>query len=209
MDSYLPLFPLDVVLFPEMLLPLHIFEERYKEMIGTCLQGRSEFGVVYAHDESVEEVGCTAEISKVIKRYPDGRMDILVMGKRRFQVLFFDSEKTYLRGSVELLADLDSESEPSKEKVARALNLYEQVYRLLNRAEPEELGLSRSDADLSFRIASVLYLSNELKQKILVTRAEDERLDVLSDHLEEIIPQLTEAQKAAKRAGSNGNLGHR
>jgi Lon protease-like protein len=209
MDSYLPLFPLDVVLFPEMLLPLHIFEERYKEMIGTCLQDRSEFGVVYAHDESVEEVGCTAEISKVIKRYPDGRMDILVMGKRRFQVLFFDSEKTYLRGSVELLADLDSESEPSKEKVARALNLYEQVYRLLNRAEPEELGLSRSDADLSFRIASVLYLSNELKQKILVTRAEDERLDVLSDHLEEIIPQLTEAQKAAKRAGSNGNLGHR
>jgi Lon protease-like protein len=208
MDSYLPLFPLDVVLFPEMLLPLHIFEERYKEMIGTCLQDRSEFGVVYAHDESVEEVGCTAEISKVIKRYPDGRMDILVMGKRRFQVLFFDSEKTYLRGSVELLADLDSESEPSKEKVARALNLYEQVYRLLNRAEPEELGLSRSDADLSFRIASVLYLSNELKQKILVTRAEDERLDVLSDHLEEIIPQLTEAQKAAKRAGSNGNLGH-
>ena len=208
MDSYLPLFPLDVVLFPEMLLPLHIFEERYKEMIGTCLQDRSEFGVVYAHDESVEEVGCTAEISKVIKRYPDGRMDILVMGKRRFQVLFFDSEKTYLRGSVELLADLDSESEPSKEKVARALNLYEQVYRLLNRAEPEELGLSRSDADLSFRIASVLYLSNELKQKILVTRAEAERLDVLSDHLEEIIPQLTEAQKAAKRAGSNGNLGH-
>jgi len=208
MDSYLPLFPLDVVLFPEMLLPLHIFEERYKEMIGTCLQDRSEFGVVYAHDESVEEVGCTAEISKVIKRYPDGGMDILVMGKRRFQVLFFDSEKTYLRGSVELLADLDSESEPSKEKVARALNLYEQVYRLLNRAEPEELGLSRSDADLSFRIASVLYLSNELKQKILVTRAEDERLDVLSDHLEEIIPQLTEAQKAAKRAGSNGNLGH-
>jgi len=208
MDSYLPLFPLDVVLFPEMLLPLHIFEERYKEMIGTCLQDRSEFGVVYAHDESVEEVGCTAEISKVIKRYPDGRMDILVMGKRRFQVLFFDSEKTYLRGSVELLADLDSESEPSKEKVARALNLYEQVYRLLNRAEPEELGLSRSDADLSFRIASVLYLSNEIKQKILVTRAEAERLDVLSDHLEEIIPQLTEAQKAAKRAGSNGNLGH-
>jgi hypothetical protein len=69
--------------------------------------------------------------------------------------------------------------------------------------------VSSSDADLSFRIASVLYLSNDLKQKILVTRAEDERLDVLSEHLEEIIPKLTEAQKAAKRAGSNGNLRHR
>jgi Lon protease-like protein len=209
MDSYLPLFPLDFVLFPEMLLPLHIFEERYKEMISGCLQDQSDFGVLYAHDESIEEVGCTAEISKVIKRYPDGRMDIFVLGKRRFQVLFFDSEKAYLRGSVELLADVDSESEPSKEKVARAVDLYEQVYRLLNRTEPEELSLSRSDADLSFRIASVLYLNNDLKQKILVTRAEDERLDILSDHLEEIIPQLTEAQKAAKRAGSNGNLGHR
>jgi Lon protease-like protein len=209
MESYLPLFPLDVVLFPEMLLPLHIFEERYKEMIGVCIQDKSDFGIIYAHDESIEEIGCTAEISKVIKRYPDGRMDILVFGKRRFQVLFFDSEKAYLRGSVEPLTDLGSEGTPSKENALRAMELYERVYRLLNRSEPEELSLGKSDADLSFKIASVLYLNNQIKQQILVIRSEDERLDVLSDHLEEIIPQLTEAEKAAKRAGSNGNLGHR
>ena len=64
MPDYLPLFPLDVVLFPEMLLPLHIFEERYKEMIAECLQGNSPFGVLYAHDDRVATIGCTAEISQ-------------------------------------------------------------------------------------------------------------------------------------------------
>ena len=85
MHDYLPLFPLDVVLFPEMLLPLHIFEERYKEMIAECLQNRSPFGVLYAHDDRVETIGCTAEISQEIKRYPDGRIDLVAVGQKRFQ----------------------------------------------------------------------------------------------------------------------------
>ena len=95
MPDYLPLFPLDVVLFPEMLLPLHIFEERYKEMIAECLQGDSPFGVLYSHQDTVETIGCTAEIKQVLKRYPDGRLDLVAVGRKRFQVTFFDSEKTY------------------------------------------------------------------------------------------------------------------
>jgi Lon protease-like protein len=208
MELYLPLFPLDIVLFPDMLLPLHIFEERYKEMIGECLQTKTAFGIIYAHDETVEEIGCTAEISKVIKRYPDGRMDILILGRQRFQILFLDSGKAYLQGNVEPLYDLDATREPSSEKAARVLNLYEQAYRLLNRNNPEELNLGSSYAGLSFKVASVLYLRNDIKQEILVSRSEDDRLDILSEHLEKIIPQIREAEQAAKRAGSNGNLRH-
>ena len=80
MPEYLPLFPLDVVLFPEMVLPLHIFEERYKEMIAECLQDNSPFGVLYAHDDRVATIGCTAEVSQVIKQYPDGRLDLVAVG---------------------------------------------------------------------------------------------------------------------------------
>lgn len=206
MEHYLPLFPLDVVLLPDMVLPLHIFEERYKEMIGECLQEKTHFGIVYAHDETIEEFGCTAEISNVIKRYPDGRMDIVVVGRQRFQVLFFDSEKAYLRGNVEPLGDLAPSGEPSPEKAARVLDLYQQACRLLNRSEPEELNLDASYAGLAFRVASVLYLSNDIRQQVLASRSEEQRLDLLCSHLEQIIPRLNEAERAAKRAGSNGNL---
>jgi Lon protease-like protein len=206
MERYLPLFPLDIVLFPDMVLPLHIFEERYKEMIGECLQERSHFGIIYAHDETLEEIGCSAEISKVTKRYPDGRMDILVLGRQRFQVLFLDSEKAYLRGSVEALNDLEAGNEPSQEKALRVLDLYQQAYRLMNRSDPEELDLGSSYAGLAFKVASVLYLSNDVKQEILITRSEEGRLDILSEHLDKIIPQVREAQQAARRAGSNGKL---
>jgi Lon protease-like protein len=142
----------------------------------------------------------------VTKRYPDGRMDILVLGRQRFQVLFLDSEKAYLRGSVEALNDLEADSEPSQEKALRVLDLYQQAYRLLNRSDPEELDLGSSYAGLAFKIASVLYLSNDVKQEILITRSEEGRLDVLSEHLDKIIPQVREAQQAARRAGSNGKL---
>jgi ATP-dependent Lon protease len=206
MESLLPLFPLDVVLFPDMLLPLHIFEERYKEMIIECLQQKSGFGVVYSHDETIEDIGCVAEISKVIRRYPDGRMDILVVGKQRFQVLFFDSEKAYLRGTVETVLDLEAGREPSEEKAVKLVSLYQQAYRLLNRSEPEELNLGGSNIGLVFKIASVLFLGNEIKQEILTTRSEDDRVELLTEHLEEIIPKLRQAEQAVRRAGSNGNL---
>ena len=122
MPEYLPLFPLDVVLFPEMVLPLHIFEERYKEMMAECLQENSPFGVLYAHDDKVAMIGCTAEISQVLKQYPDGRLDLVAVGRKRFQVSFFDSEKAYLRARTELLPDSVSGQEPSENLVRQTLD---------------------------------------------------------------------------------------
>ncbi len=101
----LPLFPLPLVLFPRTPLPLHIFEDRYKEMIGDVLPNRSEFGVVLARENGILNAGCTAVVEEVLERHPDGRMDILTVGRRRFEILDLNDEKSYLRGAVEFFDD--------------------------------------------------------------------------------------------------------
>jgi len=206
MEKYLPLFPLDVVLFPEMILPLHIFEEKYKEMIGECIQNRVAFGMLYAHDGSVEEVGCQAEVTKVLKKYQDGRMDILTLGRQRFQVIYFDNEKSYLRGIVEPYFDTESAAPPSEEDAEQMLRVYQDVYRLLNKSDSEPIEGKPPYEGLSFKIASVLNVNNSLKQQILIERSEKNRVDTLQKYLADLIPRLEQAERAAKHAGSNGNL---
>jgi len=105
MSELLPLFPLELVLFPGMSLPLHIFEPRYKEMIRLCLEHRQKFGVILALQEAIPRVGCSAAIVKVVRRYDDGRMDILTVGQKRFRVVKLLEELPYLQGSVDVLAD--------------------------------------------------------------------------------------------------------
>ena len=83
-EELLPLFPLQVVLFPRTTLPLHIFEERYKQMVADVMRGKAEFGVVLAGEKGIVNTGCTASIEKVVKTYPDGRMDLLTVGRRRW-----------------------------------------------------------------------------------------------------------------------------
>jgi len=206
MHDYLPLFPVDVVLFPEMLLPLHIFEERYKEMIGECLQDRSPFGVLYAHDDRVETIGCTAQISQEIKRHSDGRIDLVAVGQKRFQVSFFDSEKAYLRASIELLPDSAGDKEPSENQARQALELFGQACKLMGLGDPQEFSRESSFQGLAFKLALSLQLHNEIRQRILEARSEDQRLEELTEHLSELIPRLTERHKSARQAGSNGRL---
>ena len=206
MPDYLPLFPLDVVLFPEMMLPLHIFEERYKEMIAGCLQDNSPFGVLYAHADRVAMIGCTAEISQVLKQYSDGRLDLVAVGRKRFQVSFFDSEKTYLRASVDLLPNSVGAQEPSESLVRQALDLYAQASRMMGEDNPEEFSPESSLQGLAFKLASSLHLQNDVRQRILEARSEDQRLEELAEHLSALIPRLSDRQESAKRAGSNGRM---
>ena len=117
-DALLPLFPLEAVLLPYNVLPLHIFEERYKEMIGLAIREKSEFGVVQAGDKGILNLGCTAHIEKVVNEYPDGRMDILTVGRRRFEILFLDQEKSYLRGAVNFFDDEDQTEAPPEKRAA-------------------------------------------------------------------------------------------
>src|SRR3954447_7930024 len=105
-----PLFPLGIVLLPSEVVPLHIFEERYKLMIGECLETESEFGIVWLSDDGLREVGCTARVSQVLKELEDGRMNILVAGGRPFRLLRRIDDMPYPAGDVEMLEDSDSEA---------------------------------------------------------------------------------------------------
>src|ERR1051326_7329839 len=110
----IPLFPLQVVVFPRTQLPLHIFEERYKEMVGNAIQDHSEFGIVLAKDDGIVNAGCTVMVEKVLERYPDGRMDIVTRGQRRFEILSLNEEKDYLQGEVTFFDDEDLEATPAE-----------------------------------------------------------------------------------------------
>src|ERR1700759_765180 len=101
----IPLFPLEVVLFPEAALPLHIFEDRYKEVVRVCSAARLAFGVVCAQREGLAVVGCTAEIVRVLETYPDGRMDILCRGSRRFEIENLDNSRSFLQAEVDFFGD--------------------------------------------------------------------------------------------------------
>jgi Lon protease-like protein len=134
----IPLFPLNVVLLPELPLPLHIFEERYKEMIGNCLETDKLFGVVFMQGKQMRRVGCTAKIIQVLKQYDDGCLDILTVGKQRFNILEISEEKTYLESKVELFDDIIEEDSPQttalKQKGMALLQQLEKTMQL--RANP-------------------------------------------------------------------------
>ena len=165
----IPLFPLEVVLFPGMPLPLHIFEQRYRLMIQHCLRAQSEFGVILARSEGIAAVGCSAEILKVVKKYPDGRMDILTAGQTPYRVLEVFEDQPYLEAQVEFL-----EEEPgaaSTQILQKLLKLYEQCHTLIYGQAPR-LPDTNSGFPLTFQIASELPLDLDYKQELLEMRAE-------------------------------------
>src|SRR5580658_4528355 len=112
MARLLPLFPLQLVVFPGSAVPLHIFEDRYKEMVGQAEAAGTEFGIVLAKDGGIMNGGCTVLVESVLKRYPDGRFDVLTRGRRRFMIQSLNQDKEYLRGEVEYYGDEDTESAP-------------------------------------------------------------------------------------------------
>src|SRR5579863_4465739 len=129
MQEWLPLFPLQVVLLPEAELPLHIFEERYKEMIQEAIRGQLEFGVVLANEKGIVNTGCTASIHKVLREYPDGRLDILAVGRRRFEILRLNDERSFLRGAVEFFDDEEAPPPPPETR-QQAIAAYNELRSL-------------------------------------------------------------------------------
>src|SRR5579871_2504579 len=150
----LPLFPLHVVVFPRTHLPLHIFEERYKEMIGEAIRENSEFGVVLARDEGIVNIGCTVIVERVLKNYPDGKMDILTAGRRRFEVMMLNEEKDVLRGEVQFFDDEETDP-PPLEVQHRALSEYKSLLEsgIVKHLAPEP---NLDDPQLSFQLAQSL-----------------------------------------------------
>ena len=206
MSQLLPLFPLDIVLFPKMVLPLHIFEERYKEMIGKCLRSKAPFGVLYTHEGTTARVGCLAGILKVLKKYDDGRMDLLAQGGDRFEILHFDTSASYLQGWSEAFADQDGAQPPDRKAVERLLELFRETARILKRSEAEKVVVSPGYQGLSFQIAAGFALPKTVKQRVLEGRSETERVAILIAWFNDNLPRLRRTRVAAKRAGSNGHV---
>lgn len=200
MGSLLPLFPLDVVLFPGAPLPLHIFEPRYKEMIGECLEKKLLFGVVRAHETNLADVGCTAEILAVTKKYDDGRLDIVTQGRERFEILELNQERTFLRG--EIVYVTDEPEKPTIEEIDHAVELHRQIMVLANSEQdlPEN-----EDSPLSYHLAGTLPLDLDFKQKMLSLRSEAQRIQTVITYFEEILPKLRRAVTMRQKAGGNGH----
>jgi len=190
-EPLLPLFPLDLVLLPHTNLPLHIFEERYKEMIQDCLRNGWEFGMLAVEGQSVHSIGCTAFISEVLEKFPDGRLNIIVRGRRRFEISQLNDEKSYLRGKPEFFDDDGTES-PAAEERERAIQLYRRVQELAKWDNQSLQGPSPviTDMQLSYRMVAGLPASLDWKQSLLELRSERERLDQVIRYFEQLIKSL-------------------
>src|SRR5215210_5780349 len=136
-----PLFPLRIVVLPGELVPLHIFEDRYKTMIGECLEEDREFGIVWVADDGLKEVGCTVAITELLERTDDGRMNILTRGSAPFRLLRRIEEMPYPAGDIELLEDEDEDEEGEAEVADEARERYAELVERVtdSRPGPEEL----------------------------------------------------------------------
>lgn len=194
----LPLFPLGVVLFPGAQLPLHIFEDRYKEMIGEAIRKKEEFGVVLAAEKGIAHMGCTATVEHVLQTYEDGRMDIVTLGRRRFEINLIDEERAYLRGDVSFFDDEESESAP--------LDLRQKVAEL-GKSIASDASFDPGDPQLSFTVAQRLD-DLEFKQILLSMRSEKDRIEHLTEHLPAYIRRHKLTEHVRTVAPRNGHSKH-
>jgi Lon protease-like protein len=196
-----PLFPLGIVALPTESVPLHIFEDRYRMMIEECLEGESEFGIVWLSDDELKPVGCACEIESVLDREEDGRFTILVRGTRVFRLLERQDDLPYPAGVVEFVAEDDEALDKQAAREARGLygELVEQATdRVL---EPQEL-----EAMSAYAMAGTVDFGADAKQELLELRSENARLRLLTLLFRAAIKQMELVERAQLRARSNGKV---
>ncbi len=197
----IPIFPLDVVLFPGAPLPLHIFEERYRAMVRVCVDEDRVFGVVCASSEGLAVVGCTARIVRTLQEYPDGRSDILAEGSERFEIQHLDDSLAYLQADVLMLADEGPVA--NRELREQCLALHFEVLELAG-ADVRHVGVDL-DEPLSFQIAWSLPAELNFKQELLSMRSDYERTERLLAFYQAVLPKLRGSVQARKHASTNGH----
>ncbi|MDX1984439.1 MAG: LON peptidase substrate-binding domain-containing protein [Bryobacteraceae bacterium] len=199
-EELLPLFPLPLVLFPRTPLPLHIFEEKYKEMIGEAIATHTEFGIVLSRDQGVVNCGCTATVEQVLQRYPDGRMDILTVGRRRFEASELVEGKAYLQGRVHFFDDEQFEPVPMDVRQV-ALQGYANALKATGQQAPEP---EWDDPQLSFQLARILD-DADFRQQLLTLRSERHRMQQLADYFPEYIVRWRHSEHIRSVAPHNGH----
>lgn len=198
-----PLFPLGLVLLPQEQVPLHIFEDRYQLMIGECLENDTEFGIVWLSDEGLRDVGCAARVERVIERFDDGRMNILVVGTQPFRMLKRIEDMPYPAGDVEQLEDFAPEADPALVRSAQAR--YAELIEAATEEEPDMDEIAGLDA---YGMAATVEHPPEAKQALLELRSENDRLRMVDEMFRTAIKRVAYAEEAAERAQTNGSVPH-
>ena len=196
------LFPLGIVLLPSERVPLHIFEDRYRELMGECIELDREFGLLYADEGGIREVGTRARVAAILEQFDDGRMNIVVEGVRRFAVDRLTKGRSFLTADV---ADVeDEESETVDETRRDALGAFRSLAALVG-AEPE---LDESSPTLSFELAAQVELATDDKQLLLESRSEQERLERVVELLDDARKLLIATRELGEAAKQNGSRPH-
>src|SRR5262250_2919471 len=203
----IPLFPLNVVLLPGADLPLHIFEPRYREMVRKCLDEQTEFGVLLSLPKGIVRVGCSAEIIDVVKRYPDGRMDILTAGRAPFRIVELLNAQSFaedqlLEGQVDYLDDKEPSANPRMRR--ELIELYEVCHTIVYGDYPRNVQ-SETPEKLSYLVAGTLPMDLMCKQQLLELRSEADRQERLVTYLREWAPHLQKTETMRHRADGNGH----
>jgi Lon protease-like protein len=199
--SELGLFPLPLVLLPTEQVPLHIFEERYQELISECLETETEFGLVYADDDGIRQVGTRAAVVEVLTRFDDGRLNIVVEGRERFRLAELTEGRSFHTGAVAPLVDADDPAEP--ESVERARELFAQLRELTG----SEVEVPQAETpQLSFALAARVELVPEIKLELLEELSERTRIERVCELLEGAAVTVERRRHAAERAAGNGRV---
>ena len=184
----IPLFPLEVVLFPYLPLPLHIFEDRYKIMIQDCLKDQQDFGVVYTREERMERVGCTAKIVQVIRKYDDGCMDLMIQGNFRFRIEKILRDKDYLQAMITYFDDDDPDDKADIRTLAQTgINLIENLEKMAINRSDFKFVESLSDKVISYILTGISGFTMYQKQYFLEMTSTTERLRSGIEQLKQIV----------------------
>ena len=204
----LPLFPLNAVLFPNIPLPLHIFEKRYRLLVARCFEEKLPFGVVYHRGEKMEQIGCSAQVDRVLKRYDDGRLDIVTVGRRRFSIESVDTSRPYLQALVHFLDESQEDEDTADTSLATAaidamLRYIYYAEKEIDRDALQELTVT----ELSFLIAGIDEMGLETKQHLLEVDSPVSRLEESVEALEQVTQQLVSLMSLRKATGNDVDMG--
>jgi Lon protease-like protein len=196
-----PLFPLGLVALPTELVPLHIFEERYKTMIGRCLDEGSEFGIVWMSEDGLRPIGCACEIAEVVERMDDGRVNLIARGTRPFRIEARQEELPYPAGTVEFLADRSEDTDATAAEAAHAA-----YADLVNEATDREPDLTEIGEMSAYQMAATVEFGLDAKQGLLDLRSESARLRLVTRLFRAALKRLDFVNRAQARARSNGRV---
>jgi Lon protease-like protein len=196
-----PLFPLGIVALPGELIPLHIFEERYKTMMNECLRDKREFGIVWLSDDGLREIGCACEIEQVLERMEDGRMNLVARGTRPFRVHERQSHLAYPAGVIEFVEDRQDRIDAEIARTAR--EAYADLVKRATDREPDDEELAEMSA---YAMAATVDFGLDAKQGLLDLRSENARLRLVARLFRAAIKRLDLVDRAQERARSNGKV---